>query len=186
MSLLQGRLVRLRPLKREDLTMVGVWDQDEEVTRFSGHKFATETPENWLRRYIRSNRTRALAIETLEGRLIGDLELEEINWRAGTAELRVTLGDKSSWNRGFGTDAVEQALHLAFIGLSLNLVYLRVYVTNPRAVRCYEKCGFRREGVLRAGNRRIGTEDILLMSIPREMFVRRQTSAQTRRSAPVA
>lgn len=166
--------------------MVGVWDQDEEVTRYGGCRFAAETPEDWLGRYIRSNRTRAVAVETLEGRLIGDLELEEINWRAGTAELRITLGDKGFWNQGFGTDAVGQALHLAFLGLNLNLVYLRVYVSNPRAIRCYQKCGFRREGVLRAGSRRVGAEDILLMSIQREAFVRRREGHEASQVAPVA
>lgn len=186
LSLLEGRLVRLRPLRRDDLTLVGMWDQDEEVTRYSGRKFALETPEDWLRRYIRSNRTRAVAIETLDGRLIGDLELEEINWRAGSTELRITLGDKEYWNRGFGTDAVNQALHLAFVGLSLHMVYLRVYASNRRAIRCYEKCNFRREGVLRAGSRRVGTEDILLMSVARDVFVRCGRRALGAGATPVA
>lgn len=163
-----------------------MWDQDEEVTRYSGRKFAFESPENWLGRYIRSSRTRAVAIETLDGRLIGDLELEEINWRAGTTELRITLGDKEYWNRGFGTDAVNQALRLAFVGLGLHMVYLRVYVSNRRAIRCYEKCSFRREGVLRAGSRRVGTEDILLMSVAREVFLRREGRIPSAGETPVA
>lgn len=166
--------------------MMEVWDQDDEVTRFSGRKFGTESSEEWLRRYIRSNRTRAVAVETLEGQLIGDLELEEINWRAGSAELRITLGEKQYWNHGYGTDAVLLALYLAFIGLRLNLVYLRVYVSNPRAIRCYQKCGFGREGLLRAGSRRVATEDVLLMSIKREDYVENRKLAETINSAPVA
>ncbi len=186
MLLLQGRLVRLRPLTRDDLPFVARWDADEEVTRFSGRKFAEEAPETWFGRYIRSNRTRALAIETLEDRLIGDLELEEINWRAGTTELRITIGDKDYWSQGYGTDAVREALELAFVGLRLRLMYLRVYTSNKRAIRCYEKCAFSREGVLKAGSRRVGLEDILLMSVDREAHMAGRGREPGDLSLPVA
>ena len=180
---LEGRLARLRSLTREDLNSVALWDGDEEVTRFSGRKFTKEAPEGWFSRYIRSNRTRALAIESLDGKLIGDLELEEINWRAGTAELRITIGEKDYWNRGYGTDAVQQALRLAFVGLKLRLVYLRVYTSNVRAIRVYQNCGFSREGLLKAGSRRTGSQDILLMSLRRETFLQ---SAAAEAPRPVA
>jgi ribosomal-protein-alanine N-acetyltransferase len=37
----------------------------------------------------------------------------------------------------------------AFSTLDVHRIELRVLAYNQRAMRCYEKCGFKREGVLR-------------------------------------
>ena len=74
---------------------------------------------------------------------IGDLELDHISWRRSEAELRIRIGEKEYWNKGYGTDAVRALLDLARNNLGLRHIYLRVYRFNHRAIRCYEKCGFR-------------------------------------------
>jgi len=40
-------------------------------------------------------------------------------------------------------------LGYGFERLGLHRIYLRVYANNPRAICCYEKAGFRKEGTLR-------------------------------------
>ena len=59
------------------------------------------------------------------------------------------IGDKQYWNRGYGSDAMRVLLRLAFDKLNLHRIWLHVYDYNPRAIASYEKCGFKREGVLR-------------------------------------
>lgn len=173
-ALIEGRAIKLRPILREDLEQLRKWDEDEEIIHYSGKKFLGESSEDWLRRYLGNTRNRALAIETRDGRFIGDIELEEINWRAGMAELRICIGDKECWDRGFGTDAVVTLLRFAFGTLKLNAIYLRVYSTNLRAIKCYQKCGFSKEGLLKVGRRQPGEGDIVLMTISRERFCRRR------------
>jgi RimJ/RimL family protein N-acetyltransferase len=62
-------------------------------------------------------------------------------------------------------------LKFAFERLNLNRVSLRVFDYNQRAIKSYEKCGFKREGVLRqdrfyAG----GYHDTIMMGILRQEF----------------
>jgi len=59
-------------------------------------------------------------------------------------------------------------LRHGFLTLNLNRVFLRVFETNPRAIRSYEKAGFIHEGRLRQAEFRDGQYvDILLMSVLR-------------------
>lgn len=170
-AFIQGRRLALRRLLAADLPQLRAWDQDDEIARFSGQKFDGREAEAWLLHY-RYGRAQAMAIVELPNRLVGDLELEEINWRRGDAELRICLGDKTMWNRGYGTEAVQLLLRYAFDSLGLRRVYLRVYRGNQRAIRCYEKCGFFKEGLLRAGSRDAARDDIFLMTITADRYRR--------------
>ena len=53
------------------------------------------------------------------------------------------------WREHYRRDAVSLVLELAFDRLNLHSVNLSALATNERAIRCYEKCGFMREGLFR-------------------------------------
>jgi RimJ/RimL family protein N-acetyltransferase len=53
------------------------------------------------------------------------------------------------WNQGLGTDTVRLVLEYGFDDLELNRIDLTTDEDNVRGRRCYEKCGFVQEGVLR-------------------------------------
>ncbi|MBE3590496.1 MAG: GNAT family N-acetyltransferase [Firmicutes bacterium] len=100
--------------------------------------------------------------------LIGWVEIDDINRRAASAEVRICIGRKDLWGRGYGTAALRDAVRLAFERLKLRELYLRVDVQNVRAIRAYDKCGFRCEGILRAGRHAAaGMRDHLLMTLRR-------------------
>jgi RimJ/RimL family protein N-acetyltransferase len=63
--------------------------------------------------------------------------------------MAMGIYDRRFWSRGFGTEALRLLLRYAFDDLALHRVDLRVIAYNVRAMRCYEKCGFVREGVER-------------------------------------
>jgi RimJ/RimL family protein N-acetyltransferase len=152
----------------DDMLSLQRWDEDPDITRLAGKKF--QHPERslaWLERMRHSPECLALAIVERAGNtLIGDLELEDISWRSGRAELRVCIGEKDFWGKGYGTEAIRTLIDHAFTHTSLKHVYLRVYASNRRAIACYRKCGFRAAGILRTGQKRQGqSEDLLLMTI---------------------
>ena len=65
----------------------------------------------------------------------------------------------------------------AFETLNLNRVWLHVYEDNPRAVRVYEKVGFKKEGVLRQESFRHGRYwDTITMAVLREEWPAAQTA----------
>lgn len=167
----RGQWVRLRPIGAEDLPRLAAWDEDPEVTALTGKKFggAGGSPQEWYRRTRSGGRIRALGIE-VRGDLIGEIEVDQIDWRLGTGELRILIGEKEHWGRGYGTDALRTLLRMAFGSWGLRTVYLRVYQENHRAVRLYRRCGFTPQGVLAPSRRRGDRGPVLLMELTRERF----------------
>jgi RimJ/RimL family protein N-acetyltransferase len=99
---------------------------------------------------------------------IGNIALFDFDWRIRMAELGVLIGDKEYWNKGYGTEAVGLLIKHAFATLNLNRVFLRVYQTNPRAIRAYEKAGFVHEGRFRQAHYHDGEYvDVIFMSVLR-------------------
>ena len=87
------------------------------------------------------------SIVALDGdELIGNCGIGDVSPVDRTGELGILIGDKRFWNRGFGTDAVRLLLRFAFLTLNLNNVRLNAHSFNKRAIRCYEKCGFKQCG----------------------------------------
>lgn len=93
--------------------------------------------------------------------LIGEIELIDIRRSEGCGELRICIWREELRGQGIGSDAIRLLLDYARMYLRLRLVYLRVYTGNMRAIRCYQRCGFVREGLLRPSARL--PETILLM-----------------------
>lgn len=169
---MEGELVRLRGYEKSDLDAVMKWVHDEEVTRFiSAVVFpASSIEEERFIETVASGKdpsNKEFVIETLSKRkYIGGIGLHNINWLSRNARLGIVIGDKQYWGRGFGTDAVQVLLRLAFEKMGLHRVELVVFTFNERAIACYEKCGFRREGVLRDYEFKLGAfRDALMMSI---------------------
>jgi len=164
--------VRLRRLEPADAARLRAWLADPEVRRhFLGAAAAREAdglPVAFGPRPAGPAAHLARVIETADGRPIGWVELRDANWRRRSAELRICLGERAAWGRGLGTEALRQFLALAFGVWGLDSVYLRVATWNLRAVRAYERVGFRREGHLAAGPRvRCGHQDLWLMRADR-------------------
>lgn len=64
-------------------------------------------------------------------------------------ELHITIGERRCWDRGYGAEAISAMRDHAFHALNCHKVISTPFAKNPRMVRCLEKCGFEREGVLR-------------------------------------
>ncbi|WP_242108393.1 spermidine N1-acetyltransferase [Luteimonas aquatica] len=82
-----------------------------------------------------------------EGERAGMVELVEIDHLHRRAEFLVMIAPQRQ-GRGYGAAATRLAINYAFRVLNLYKLYLLVDVDNAAAIRIYEKCGFRREGVL--------------------------------------
>ncbi len=118
----------------------------------------------------RPGRCRLVYEILLQGEVIGEIELDQIAWRSGEAELKIEIFRPARQGQGYGTDAVNTLLGHAFGSMNLKRVYLRVHAANRSAVRCYEKAGFRKEGRLERCLGGSGPEEILLMEIGRTHF----------------
>ncbi len=170
--MIYGERIRLRPLERADIPLFVAWLNDPEVTAglsmFLGLSLVRE--EQWFENMLKEPpEQHPMMIEVRDGeswKPVGDCGLHILDWRNRNAEFGIFIGEKSYWNQGYGTEATRLILHHGFETLNLHRIYLRVFRSNARAIRAYEKVGFVHEGCFREAEYRQGKyEDILIMSV---------------------
>ncbi|MCH7972127.1 MAG: GNAT family N-acetyltransferase, partial [Chloroflexi bacterium] len=83
-----------------------------------------------------------MAIDTLDGRHIGNCMYYDIKTEKSQCEFGIMIGDREYWGRGYGTDAVKSALKHIFTATQLERVYLHTLTDNLRAQRSFAKAGF--------------------------------------------
>ena len=155
-----GRLVALRRPHADDLQPVIRWYRDREIARLTRYQ-ARPMTEVEIERYfqLRMMAPDALAysiVELPEWRLVGFTTFSSLDGDNGSVLFHITIGERDAWGRGLGTEATELMLEHAFDRLGLHRVGLSVFSYNLRAIRAYEKAGFRiegrqREAILRDG-----------------------------------
>lgn len=149
-----GKKVKLRAYKKEDTVLAYEYMNDNELKRLLVNKIPypmiLEQEENWFKSLIDSKDSYSFAIEDLEtGKYIGGCGINQINWLNRIATVGIFIGNKNYWGKGYGTDAMNTLVKFIFEQMNINKVKLNVFDFNKRAKKCYEKCGFKVEGVLR-------------------------------------
>ncbi|MBC7224941.1 MAG: GNAT family N-acetyltransferase [Anaerolineae bacterium] len=173
--MIYGTKVRLRAVERSDLPTFVRWFNDPEVRQYliMYLPMSLAQEERWFERLLQGTDYIFVIEAHVEGQWlpIGNCGLSEIDWKNRRAVLGIVIGEKAFWGQGFGTDAVRTLLRFAFHELGLHRVSLDVYDFNPRAMRCYEKAGLRREGTKREALFRGGRfHDVHLMAILHHEF----------------
>jgi RimJ/RimL family protein N-acetyltransferase len=181
--MLFGKRIRLRAIERSDIDTFVRWFNDPDLRHFleAYEPMSRAQEERWFESHLNKESV-IFGIEApglgadAEGAngwvLIGNVGLERVDWKNRSAVLGIAMGEKAYWGKGFGTDAVRTILRYCFHELNLHRVQLVVYDFNTRAMRCYEKAGFRREGTRRQAHFHRGTyHDIHMMGILRDEFV---------------
>lgn len=167
-----GRLV-LRPLRRQDARDIFAYAADPEVARYvlwEPHRSLADT-RAWIG-YVRNQYRRGLPASwavTLRdsGRVIGTIGFMWYSETNAAAEIGYSFS-RSEWNRGFATEALRAVIRSAFAALPLNRLEAQHDLRNPASGRVMEKCGMRKEGVLRQRIRNKGEfVDVALFSVLR-------------------
>ncbi len=148
---LEGEMIRLRPIGAHDAA--AMWDMvsDPEGRRTTGTttEFTRAQVDAWCATVADLPGRIDLAI-TANGsdEYLGEIVLNDIDEVVGSANLRLVMRPAYR-GRGYGTEAIELVLGLAFDGIGLHRVELDVLSINGRAHSLYENIGFRVEGRLR-------------------------------------
>jgi ribosomal-protein-alanine N-acetyltransferase len=173
---IEGEKIYLRGLEKRDL-MGGMfqWANDCEVTYYmfmGAMPNILEELEKEYEQLVKSTRDVVFAIIDKESDVhIGNVGLYSIQWIGRSAELRIVIGEKEFWGRGYGTEATKLTVDYGFDKLNLNSIYLGVNAEHSGAIRAYESAGFIREGTMRQYIYRNGRYyDAIRMSILREEY----------------
>ena len=149
-----GERLYLRPLEKSDLGVLQAWANDPELRGLTGETMPTSQAgmeESFERARAHPDRVWFVVVQKESHRVIGEAGLLRMFYAWRTTDLSIILGDKTAWGRGFGTEAINLLLDYAFGCLNFHRVSIGVVGSNARALRFYEKVGFKREGLQRDG-----------------------------------
>lgn len=149
---IKGEKVLLRAIELSDADILRDMINDEEIERMMwGYSFpvAKHQQVRWIEN-LSGEKSTFRAMIDVDGVTVGTAILSDIDMRSGTAEIHIKLAKASERGKGYGTDAVSALLRYAFNELRLNCIYCRVKEDNIASQKMFEKCGFVKEGCLRA------------------------------------
>ncbi len=153
-NLPSSEILSFRELVASDADDFFSWLTDYEVVKYSLSSFlklkTKADVEVWLADVIADQSVLSLAVVRKESnKLIGYAGISSISKTNQSGEYYILIGDKKSWNHGYGTEVTKCIVEYGFSVMKLHRIQLTVSDHNIGAVKAYEKAGFVREGVLR-------------------------------------
>jgi RimJ/RimL family protein N-acetyltransferase len=123
------------------------WETDPELAQLDAAPIVVATFSQYLADYTDELRysfptSHRFAVDTLDGKHIGNCSCYGISKSRGEAELGIMIGDRNYWSKSYGTDVVTALVNHIFSQIKLNRIYLKTLESNIRAQKCFQKCGF--------------------------------------------
>jgi len=151
------------------------WGTDPELAHLDAAPPFTTTFARYLSDYTsqlhyRPSNGHQFAIDTPNGKHIGNCGYYNVNETKGEAVLGILIGDRDYWDNGYGAEAVTTLISHIFHQTNLKRIYLQTLDSNNRAQKCFRKCGLIPYGHL--------VEDgfsFVLMEIHRKHWEKQQT-----------
>jgi RimJ/RimL family protein N-acetyltransferase len=181
---LRGPTVVLRRHAPDNLAAFRSWYSDPEVARLTRYQDGPMRPEEIERFFearVIGTDSLAMAIHVRRtDELIGTCAFSQLDGDNGSALYHITIGRKTAWGHGYGTEATALMLGHAFDTLHLHRVGLSVFEFNERAIRSYRRCGFQVEGRARGAIWRDGRfwDEIQMSILEPEWQALREAGAQ--------
>ena len=153
---LVGKKCYLSPMDLDDAEKYAEWVNDLEITTYLGPLYYgvinVESEKEFIKENSKNHNYSIIDIETNE--LIGNccfLEVDNVNQ---TGDIAIFIGNKEYLSKGFGTEALVLLMDYGFKALNLHNITLNVVSFNERAIKCYEKIGFKKIGKRRESVKR--------------------------------
>jgi len=182
-DLFRGELVRLTLVEPETGAKASLlWQRDSEFHRLLDNNPARSNSEKKIKEWFEKEAESgfkperfAFSVRTLaDDRYIGFLSVW-VDLIHSEAWVGLGIGVREDWSKGYGTDMMRLCQQYVFSELCLERLSLGLFEYNSRALRSYEKCGFRPEGRTRNDTLREGKRyDSLWMGILREEWLQMQ------------
>jgi RimJ/RimL family protein N-acetyltransferase len=162
-DIFRGELVRLTAESSETVAKSRVrWGRDSEFMRLvesdPAQLWSEKKYKEWTEKQSEKDDGNffLFSIRTLSDDLfIGAVSIRPL-WVDADAWIGIGLGERDYWGRGYGTDAMRLIVQYGFLELNLQRVSLALHTYNERALKSYEKVGFKVEGTIRQDTLREG------------------------------
>lgn len=152
---IKGNRVTIKPLEVKDVYEMIHWGKHKDPL-FKDYNFPVLNDEEVLRWYnyrTQKKDSKCFSVFDEKNEMIGYINLRNIRRIFRTAKLGIVF-NPSVLNKGYGTEAIKLLLDYYFNRMKMKVMYLDVAKFNKRAIRCYEKNGFKiiREYKAKHGN----------------------------------
>jgi len=164
-----GEKTILKGLTKDSAVLIYEWANKEELRNLTGtlYPISEYEHEEWIKKMATATDKKLFLVCNKESGIpIGTIGLKNFNYTIRKVDLFISIGDDNFLSGGYGADAVKTLVDYCFGHLNLHKIALRVYESNERAIKCYEKVGFKREGILKDEHFSGGRyEDVIVMGI---------------------
>lgn len=146
---LVGKNIYLSPMNVEDSELYLKWMSDFNTTDYLGlssNIMNLKAEQNWLEESLKEMKLQFAIVDLETDKLIGNCGYEDISQIRRTATIGLFIGDEEYRNKGYGTQVLKLLLDYGFNYLNFNNIMLYVFSFNERAIKAYEKVGFKEIG----------------------------------------
>lgn len=145
--MITGNKIIIREKKLSDARDDYTWETDPQLADLDAVHALTIPFPHYLADYSNELHTplltsRYFAIDTLDGKHIGNCSYYHTDESNGETELGIMIGNRDYWNKGYGEDTVTTLVAYIFRTTNLKRIYLKTLESNSRAQKCFQKCGF--------------------------------------------
>ena len=179
-DLFRGELVRFTLEEPETVAKAEVrWQRDTEFIRLADGDPSQLSSEKKIKAWFDEQAEKgptserySFSVRTLaEDKYIGFLGLW-VDRIHSEAWVGLGIGEREFWSKGYGSEMMKLCQRYVFEELGVERLSLGLHAYNPRALRSYEKCGFRLEGRTRQDMLKEGERsDTLWMGILRDEWL---------------
>jgi RimJ/RimL family protein N-acetyltransferase len=147
---LNGKNVYLATLERKDCKKL--WDDFEydfeAMTEPLNIGHSIEKADKWFDEIqdVQMNKHIRLGVFLSDGTVIGDVALQDIDWRNRSCTIGLGISKIKDRCKGYGTEAVKLILEYGFNNIGLERISANTLEQNKAAQRVLEKLGFTLEG----------------------------------------
>nr|WP_300680235.1 GNAT family protein [uncultured Acetatifactor sp.] len=148
----RGVGIYLRLMTREDTDLIVAWRNSDDVRKnfIYQEPFTRQGHEDWIRNMVEKGKVvQDIICDLASDRPLGSVYIRDIDRQHNKAEYGIFIGEAHARGRGIGTAAAKLMLRYCFAEEKLHRIYLRALAGNERAIRSYEKAGFRKEACLK-------------------------------------
>jgi RimJ/RimL family protein N-acetyltransferase len=148
--MLKGENVILRPVEERDLDLIVRWRNHPDNRRFFFSPFLINPggQKKWYEDLLVDRNRVAFMIDTLEGKTVGMIAIDNIDWRNQECEGGQLIVDPDERRLGLAEEATGLLIQYAFEELNLHRAYVVIYPFTP-TIELVKKFGFKEEGILR-------------------------------------
>lgn len=145
----EGHRLYLSPMNILDAEKYTIWMNDRSITDALGSTVnvaSLEGEKDWITNASKNGDVNFAIVEKKTDELIGNCSLMKLDRINRRCTIGIFIGDEENRNKGYGVEALELLLNYAFNFQNMHNINLYVFSFNERAIKCYNKIGFKEYG----------------------------------------